>query len=243
MKRTWQARAIVAIVICLCAFETAQAGARTQRYFARNGFYAGVMLPQNTVKTNFDGKLVQNGQGEVFLPKVEGKYGFGFVLGRKYDLLDFLGRDYSDVKEGATELSYIRSVHNASAAGTQGESALSLVSLDFKLFFLPKARFQPYVLAGLNYSWLSLKNSRSNDPFENSVAGEDAKFKGLGFNGGLGLAVYLSPQIALNAGWVWRVMYYGDVKNIDRFGNTTVTTEDKLEGSSRTFDLGVRIVF
>ena len=243
MKLTRQAMAMVSAAALICVFDSAEAGSGTHKYYAKTGFYVGLTIPQNTFKTNFDGKIVQKGQDEVFLPKVGGKYGFGILLGSRYNLLESLGLDYSDVKEGATEISYIRSTHNASQQGNQGEAVFNMLSLDLKMFFLPKARFQPYIVAGLGYSWLSLKGASSATAFENSAAESEAKFSGLGFNGGLGLMFYFSPQVSVSGGFAWRVMYYGDVKNVDRFGNTTITSEDKLEGGGRTFDISMRFTF
>lgn len=243
MKLTWQAVATFSAAVLICAFDSVEAGSSAQKYYAKTGFYVGLTIPQNTFKTNFDGKIVQKGQDEVFLPKVDGKYGFGILLGSRYNLLESLGLDYSDVKEGATEISYIRSAHSASQQGAKNEAVFNMLSLDLKMFFLPKAQFQPYIVAGVGYSWLSLKGASSSAALENGVTKSEAKFSGVGFNGGLGAMFYFNPRVSISGGFAWRVMYYGNVKNVDRFGNTTTTTEDKLEGSGRTFDLSIRFTF
>ncbi len=226
-------------LLIACLLNPGYAGTKLQRFYAKTGLYLGLSVPQNTFKTNYDRKTIQIGENELLMPETQKHNGFGILLGSRYDLLESLGFDYSDVKEGANELSFIQTSHEITQGNKSSKAMIRMLNLEMKLYFLPKFRIQPYILAGIGYSWLKFVDIIA----ESSNSYKDHQLKGLTLSAGLGLTLYFTPKISINSGFSWRSLNLGNVKNIDQWGSTTTYTEDELEGTVRTFDISIRYIF
>lgn len=198
--------------------------AEEKKYYAKKGFYVGVTVPYNTIGGDFDGETALIAPGEVILvPKVESNYGWGILIG---------GRGPSS----AIELSYLRSTHDVTWLGAKGEADYNMVNLDFKGFFLADKPTQPYLLLGLCFPWLVVKDASAD------VYGDvgDATFKGIGLNLGGGLAYYLHPKVSISGGVIYRWISYGSAEGVS---GTDRDMEDRLGGSGLNFNVMTTFTF
>ncbi len=191
-------------------------------YYAKTGFYVGLSLPYNNISGDFNGDTVLVGPSDIIIvPKIEDDYGFGILLGVTSG-------------QGAGELSYLRTTHDASFLGGKGEVEYNMVNIDGKYYFLAHARVQPYLLLGLSFPWLIIKDGSAS-----SSAVGDATFTGIGFNLGTGIAYYLHPRVSINAGINYKPLWYTRAEGVVGEGKL----EDAIDGSGFNFNVGMTYIF
>jgi len=193
-------------------------------------FYFGGMGMINSMGgTDFDGDTYLIGDTEaLFVPKVEGSLGFGALLGLRFN------------NSAALELNYIRSEHDSShsdaiADANIGNTTFQMINFDVKVFLAPNNPVQPYLLLGFGIPWLDVE--RGAEGLVPPYYLGDATYTGTGLNLGGGLAVALSPNLALNAGITYRWIEYDTAEGIDLSGEI----EDPLK--SNVLSLNVGLIF
>jgi hypothetical protein len=192
-------------------------------YYAKNGFYMGVTTPYNTINGDFDGETILVASDEIVLvPEIENNYGWGILIG---------GRD----KNGAVELSYLRSTHDASFLGAEGEAVYNMINLDLKGYFLADKPVQPYLLMGLCIPWLVVEDASAT-----AYEVGDVTFKGIGLNLGAGLAYYFHPRVSINGGVTYRWITYTSAEGVS---GKNRSIEDELSGNGLSFNVGMAFTF
>lgn len=171
-------------------------------FSAKNGLYVGGTWAYSTLKGDFDGEDALTATNEaVLIPKVEDGTGWGAFIG---------GRG----PEAAVELSYQQTKHDVTFGICEGEATYHIVSLDFKKYFLPHSKAQPYFLIGFNYPWLVVKDAAAGSE-GGSIEVGDAKFYGIGLDVGGGISYYVHPRVALNLGVMYRWIEFISAEGTD----------------------------
>lgn len=153
-------------------------------------------------KSDLDGLLVLGNAEQVFfIPKIESNFGFGLSLGSKF-------------RSGLWAISYLQSVHEAAFQGLNSTAVSRMVEINGRTFLLKKAALGPYIILGLNFPWLTVKNNSGKDKTV-----YDSTYLGVGVNAGAGLLLPLHPRLFLCGSVIYRYIGYlyarGPGKGID----------------------------
>ena len=142
-------------------------------------------------KSDLDGLLVLGNAEQVFyIPKIANNLGFGLSFGGKS-------------KSGLWAVSYLQSTHEAAFQGGNSTAVSRMVEINGRTFLLKKVALGPYILLGLNFPWLTVKN--------NSGKGEkiyNSTYLGVGVNAGGGLLLPLQSRLFLCGSVIYRYSGY-----------------------------------
>jgi len=194
----WTGTALLALLI-VCVVPVA-AWSQEQRGFAKVGGYAGGSLaPAFTLDGDtFDGFTLYrevNGDEIALLPKLDKQKMFRGILGVRYE-------------RAALELSYERTSHNGMFGEEEAsEATFQQVNVDTRVFFLTRGRIQPYILAGVGFPWLNIKDSSFLLDEPDAGVG-DSTFKGYAVNTEVGVTVYPHPQVGIVLGYEYRPIWF-----------------------------------
>ncbi|MFH1784655.1 MAG: outer membrane beta-barrel protein [bacterium] len=193
--------------------------------YVEPGFYFAIDVPYNTISGDFDGeKVLASSDGEVVaVPKIDNNYGFGGLVGYRNFPYSF-------------ELDFLFSEHNATWLNSDFKVNYSLVDFNMKVHFFEHSVTQPFLLFGLCFPELVIKEGSSI----NSDIGDVAFTTGAGLNIGAGISYYFLPKVAVNGGVVYRIIKYDSAEGIS--GEKKSITNG-LGGSGLGFDIGVMFVF
>jgi hypothetical protein len=194
----WFGTGILALLI-VCLFPIA-AWSQDEQGFAKLGGYAGgSFLPTFTLDgATFNGFTYYrevDGDEIALLPKLDTQKMFRGILGYRYD-------------RAALELSYERTSHNGSFGeiGT-GKAMFQQVNVDVRVFFLTRARVQPYVLLGGGFPRLTIKDGSFLADQPDAGVG-DGRFRGYALNSEVGVTVYPHPQVGIVLGYDYRPIWF-----------------------------------
>jgi hypothetical protein len=174
--------------------------------FAKEGGYFGISgLPNFTLDgVSFDGETwyKEVGGEEIFvLPKLNTRAMFRGLLG-------FRGR------QGGLEVSYDRTKHTGTFVDEPFDAIFQSINVDGKFFFLPNGRFQPHVVVGGAFPWLTIKDGSYLEP---NVG--DARYRGYGVNTEAGVTVYPHRRLGIGLGYNYRVLWFDRASGAsDRLG-------------------------
>lgn len=192
--------------------------------YAKSGFYIGLNAPYNTIGGDFDGTSILLGEDDLILvPKINSNFGWGVTLGSRGE-------------NAAVELNYVRSKHDATWMGAKVESIFNMVSLDFKGFFLTNKPIQPFLMYGIGYSWLDVKDGSVNKKL---VVG-DATYSGGGANLGAGLAYYIHPRVSVHGEIIYRAIWYVYASGVEGSG---AVLDEYLYGGGLCGNVGLTYTF
>ena len=178
------------------------------------------------------------------IPSIAQNFGYGLLLGHREEAW-------------AVEASYWQSNHNASfgpgvvgsASGSsvtfsqqyQDTAVYNSVNIDFKRYFLTEGQTQPFLSLGVSFPWIVVNNGATNG--NGNFA--SLTLAGLGFNLGVGVEYYLSPNISFFGGAYKRWASFDESKGLasqyaqlSQFG---ASTSD--EGSGFNFAIGTTLGF
>lgn len=192
---------------------------------AKPGFYMGLGATYNTIAGDFDGEAgLSNGTEVIILPKIDGAYGVNLLGGyRINDSFSF-------------EFDVMTSKHSGTWQGLRGDVGSSSLNINWKYSFPAAHTTQPYLLVGLNYSWLQI-NKGSENLFTGKT--EDARLLGSGLNLGVGIDKYIGPNTSLTLGLVYRYIEYTYANGVSSSGGI----DDGLDGSGLSFMLSTAYHF
>jgi len=222
------ARLLTVIPILLVLMSVATpAWSQVQPGVAKEGGYVGVsVVPDFTFDgVTFDG---QTGYREVdgdevaILPRLDSRTMIRGILG-------YRGR------QGAFEFSYDRTRHDGTFMDLPGEAIFQAVNVDGRFFFLTDTRFQPHVLVGGSFPWLTIKDGSFLGP---DVG--DARFKGYGVNTEAGVTVYPHSQVGVSVGYTYRVMWFDRVTGVS---DTLFELRPRFRETSRSIVITGLITF
>ncbi len=157
----------------------------------------------------------------------------------------------------AIEVSYWQSVHTASfgpgvvtfsngnavtfATPYQGTAVYNSVNLDMKRYILTDLPIQPFLDMGISFPWIDLNN------VDVDVSGNigPATFAGFGFNLGIGVEYYLSPNISFTAGAFQRWSSFDEFKGFQTQYNQLSSSAGtpSYDGSGLNFTVGTTFGF
>lgn len=178
-----------------------------------------------------------------FIPTISRNFGFAGVAG------------YRD-GPWAAEVSYWYSNHSAYLfdgvdANNNPVTALSTtavystINIDLRRYFFTTVPVQPFILAGMNFSFLSSHNtSELVDIATNTVIWSgDQTESGFGLNLGLGLELYLGDGFSVEGGAVQRFTSWGQANGAAKVDENTLftglsTEQGNLEGNGINFFIG-----
>ncbi|MDA8173759.1 MAG: outer membrane beta-barrel protein [Nitrospiraceae bacterium] len=214
---------------------------------ARSGYYAqqGLYVTGSGTYTNLEGGLDGHAVYQydyspftaLVIAKPSSAFGWGAGAGYRFSFY-------------AIEINYYQSRHNDSyydyvfdgngnllTGPGNSQSTLETLSLDFKLYANARKQLQPYILGGVGYSWLYQR-----DRVIYPVTG-NTRFANFGPNVGAGIAYYITPKLALDAGFIYRYLHFTTVKAYGGSENELGQSIDEnaftaRAGVSYTFDLG-----
>jgi hypothetical protein len=172
----------------------------TSPVLAKQGFYAGLEIPYNTIGGDFD---------------IDSALGYGALLGIGF------------TPALSLELSYLASKHNAKWLGVSRDVKYSVISVDGKYSFRMSQPTQPYILFGLGIHNLVIdlpsvkpKVTAAIDcnnaivicgPSTTSPGGNgDLTGLGLGVNLGVGVDHYFNPHFSAGTGLTYRIVNYNN---------------------------------
>lgn len=176
------------------------------------------------------------------IPALAQNFGYGILLGHREEAW-------------AVEVSYWQSNHNATfGPGTVGSisgnsatlsqqfqdtAVYNSVNVDFKRYFLTEGQTQPFLSLGVNFPWVVVNNAATDG---NGNFGS-LTLAGLGFNLGVGVEYYLSPNLSFFGGAYKRWASFDEFKGlalqynqITQFGNSTSN-----EGGGFNFAIGTTL--
>jgi hypothetical protein len=174
--------------------------------FAKEGGYIGISgIPNFTLDgVTFDGETWYkevDGEEIFILPRLNTRNMFRGIVG-------FRGRQMG------LELSYDRTQHSGSFLEEPVDATFQAVNIDGKYFFLPEGRFQPHVVVGGAFPWLTIKDGSYLEP----TLG-DARYRGYGLNTEAGVTVYPHRRIGVGVGYNYRVLWFDRASGAsDRLG-------------------------
>ena len=137
-------------LVMVCVVPLAAWGQEQQGFAKIGGYTGGSFVPAFTLDgQTFDGLTYYqevDGDEIALLPKLDRQMMFKGILGYRYE-------------KAAFEFSYQRTSHNGTfGEGGTGEATFQQLNVDARLFFRSHARVQPYVLAGVGFPWLTIKD-------------------------------------------------------------------------------------
>ena len=174
--------------------------------FAKEGGYIGFSgIPNFTLDgVTFDGETWYkevDGEEVFILPKLNTRNMFRGIIG-------FRGR------QAGLEISYDRTRHSGTFQDIPAEATFQSVNVDGKYFFLTEKRFQPHVVVGGAFPWLTIKDGSYLEP---NVG--DARYRGYGLNTEAGVTVYPHPRVGVGIGYNYRVLWFDRASGAsDRLG-------------------------
>jgi hypothetical protein len=169
-------------------------------------------------KSDLDGLLVLGNAEQVFyIPKIESNFGFGLSLGSKS-------------KSGLWAISYLQSVHEATFQGLNSTAVSRMVEINGRTFLLKKAALGPYIILGLNFPWLTVKNNSGKDKTV-----YDSTYLGVGVNAGAGLLLPLQPRLFICASVIYRYIGYLYAKGPGRGIDVTDLFDDRTGSRHRRY--------
>ncbi len=216
----------ILLVVALSGF---MISGMTSPVLAKEGFYAGLEIPYNTIGGDFD---------------IDSALGYGALLGIGFSPALSL------------ELSYLASKHNAKWLGVSRDVHYSVISVDGKYSFRTAKPTQPYIVFGLGLHRFvidlpSVKPEVTTycgdfiflqgcDTVTTSPGGNgDLTGVGLGVNLGLGVDHYLNPNFSVGTGLTYRIVNY-------TLWTSSPATEEKpgvLNGNGYSFSLNTAYHF
>jgi hypothetical protein len=179
------------------------------RLVAKPGIYITAAVTGSQLLGDLDGNSVLFGPSTVFLPSMDPGVGFDVGMGFR-------------TMEDAFEITYDRSEHTGSFGNMSLDSIQETVNFDWRHFFVPDRRLQPFTVFGFNIPWVTIENGAKN-----AFATGDATLYGFGMNLGGGAAYYLTPQLSINFQALMRLNDYFEVSALGRDGSisSSVFTE------------------
>ncbi len=199
------------------------------QFSIEEGWYLSLGGSLQSLTGDFDGETILVAPDDVFLvPQVDNGLGVGLKIGYR-------------VERSSLEFNIYRGVHDASWVGATGEAILSLWSLNFQYYFLPKSPFQPFLQLG----WSPITPLRVKDGAVQATSMEvsDAIFiSKLGnFNAGAGAVYYLSQKVFVQVAALYLNIGYGAIESEEE--RVAIELEEDLRAQEFHLQFGIAYTF
>lgn len=154
------------------------------------------------INFNLDGKTFDgetwykevDGEELGILPRLQSRHLPKFVFGFR-------------TAKGALEFSYERGRHDATFLDTSVGAVFNCVNVDGRFFFMKHQRFQPHLVLGVAFPWLTIDDGSASSDQPDAEIG-DARWRGPALNTELGMTVFATPQAGISIGYTYRWMYF-----------------------------------
>ena len=154
-----------------------------------NRYYLGFHYNQLSFEGELDGKLVLGNYERVFfIPKLKPDQGLSLSFGQIRE-------------KGILEGYLLTASHRAQLQDRTTDASYTVLGIDAKIYLFSKPRIKPYVLSGVNGSWVKVKNGA-----EGNAGLTDATYWGLGINLGVGLLAEISSRMFVSVGYTYRLV-------------------------------------
>jgi outer membrane protein W len=164
----------------------------------RGGFYFELHGAWAELGGDFDGSTALTGASDtVFVPDAGSGTGFGLAIGRRWD-------------RQAVELSFTQTQHDGSISGAPGgDVTYDSVDLDWRYFFRPEEKLQPFFQAGIGAAFATLEDASTN-----GVSVGDADLSGAELALGGGAEYYLGEHWSLGVRALYRFAFFDTAKGV-----------------------------
>ena len=169
----------------------------------------------------FDGETVYkevNGEELAILPRLHSRTLPKFYFGYRTPM-------------GALEFSYERARHDASFFEFPLDVQFNCINVDGRFFFLKHRRFQPHLVLGVAFPWLSVEDGSFSSDQPDAEVG-DSSWRGPGLNTEVGLTAFITPQAGVSVGYAYRWMYFSRMRGLD---NEVFKLEPSFKETSGNF--------
>jgi len=180
------------------------------------------------------------------IPTLSQAFGWGLLVGHREEAY-------------AIEVSYWQSNHTATfgpgvlssnygpgipvtlTTALSGTAVYNSVNVDFKRYFLTDLQLQPFLDFGVSFPWITVSDA------DIDISGDvkTLTLEGLGFNLGVGVEYYLTPNFSLVAGAYQRWGSFSQFQGSDTQANTLslLGSNPSNEGSGLNFAVGTTVGF
>ena len=182
---------------------------------------------------------------QTLIPSINRNFGFGVLAGHR---------------EGpwAAEMSFWRSDHTASWNGGLGvtfttPASYQSINVDIKRYFFTQLPTQPFILIGLSFPWLwvrqasSLYDTNSGTPVLTQT--NDETMSGIGLNLGAGLEIYVGDGFSLLGGIEQRWTGFNQINGAAKIGSNNLYYDGNpkdtgnMEGDGLNLYVGTTVGF
>lgn len=186
----------------------------------RRGFYIDVHGMWAQLGGDFDGDTLLVGSTDsIVIPDADSGLGFGLAFGHRW-------------RRHALELAFTQTQHDGSIpAATGGDITYNALDLDWRYFFRPDERFQPFVQAGFGFALATLEDASSGA----SGVG-DADLSGLELGLGGGAEYYLSERWSLGLRALYRQAFFDTAEGVD---GDSGEIDESVDGGGLALVLGI----
>lgn len=207
-------RFLLAILICIgLSFCLPLEADESESAWPGNRYYIGFHYNQLSFEGELDGHLILGDYKRAFfIPKLRPDQGLSFSFGQMRE-------------KGLLEGYLLTASHRAQLQEQSTDAFYTVLGIDAKIYLFSRPRIKPYVLSGVNGTWVKVKNGA-----EGNAGLADATYWGIGINFGAGLIAEISSRMFVSIGYTYRLMgllyAYGVEKGrdvmdlyVDRFGD------------------------
>ena len=196
---------VVAAAILIAALAAPAQAQDTRPPFDIEGGYIGFagLLKFNLNGKTFDGETVYkeiDGEELLLLPKLTSRTLPKFIFGFR-------------THKGALEFSYERGRHDATIFDFPIGAVFNSFNVDGRFFFLKHRQFQPHLLLGLGFPWLTIEEGSAASDQPDAEVG-DARWRGLALNTEVGMTVFVTPEAGVSVGYAYKLMYYSRARGV-----------------------------
>jgi opacity protein-like surface antigen len=154
-----------------------------------NRFFLGFHYHQLSFEGELDGTLILGNYERVFfIPKLRPDQGLSLSFGQMR-------------RKGMLEGYILTSSHRAQMQDLTADANYISVGIDAKIYLLSRLRIKPYLLSGINGTWLKVQDGAMGN-----AGSADATYWGIGINLGLGLMAEISSNLYVSVGYTYRLM-------------------------------------
>lgn len=175
------------------------------------------------------------------IPSLSQAYGWGLLVGHREEAY-------------ALEVSYWQSSHTATfgpgmigsnegpsttlTSQYQGTAVYNSINIDFKRYFLTDLQFQPFLDLGVSFPWITI----SDADIDGSGNVWPLTLAGLGFDLGVGVEYYITPNFSLVAGVYQRWASFNQFQGSQLEYNTlSLYGTNTNDGSGLNFTVGTTL--
>jgi opacity protein-like surface antigen len=188
-------------------------------FYAKSGVYLSGRAHWSTLGGDFDGDtLLASGSDVIAVPDANDGYGYELALGW--------------MSEGwAMELSYTSIVYEGSIGAADSDVDYGAITWNGMRYLRANEPIQPYLMIGFLFSWAELEDAST----DGATTGDAELDYGFGIDGGVGLAWWLSHDLALDLRALAVYQEFDEAEGVSASG----TIDDPIEGPSYGISLGL----